>query len=444
MGHLVLFVVALFNLKSASSELFQSSDPCFCHSLGELHSCECTEKSVDVFNNVHIHGLLTKLLKKDCLRYYKTDMEKDCPFWQSNRYCTSRECGIENCDDEVPIAFKYTKYQVQDAYRSSRCDESNEIDPLDKTITAGQRRKLEKWTEHDERLDVYCDVEDESSEKLHYVDLVRNPERYTGYKGNSAQRVWKCIYEENCFKPDPKFDKEYLIYPNIRGMCSEKRMFYRIISGLHTSISISIAANSYKPAPGGMGEGEWFRNVDMFKYRFDPKYTNNEGPERLKNLYFVFLLEMRALQKISPYLHHTLFYTGNDEEDMDTMDDIKRLVDKIDAFGSTFSESKLFRGTGLKTRILKEEFRLHFLNISRIMDCVDCDKCRLWGKLQTHGIGTALKILFADLPSAQSGTSPKKRFQLQRNDVVALFNSIGRFSSSIREVAEFQKLLQSS
>ncbi|KHJ45816.1 endoplasmic Reticulum Oxidoreductin 1 [Trichuris suis] len=217
MGQMILFVVALLSLKLASSELFQSGDPCFCHSLGELHSCECTEKSVDVFNNVHIHGLLAKLLKKDCFRYYKTDMEKDCPFWQSNRYCTSRECGIENCDDEVPIALKYTKYQAPDAYRSSRCDESNEIDPLDKTITAGQRKKLEKWTEHDERLDVYCDVEDESSEKLHYVDLIRNPERYTGYKGNSAQRVWKCIYEENCFKPDPKFDKEYLIYPNIRG-----------------------------------------------------------------------------------------------------------------------------------------------------------------------------------------------------------------------------------
>lgn len=28
------------------------------------------------------------------------------------------------------------------------------------------------------------------------------------------------------------------------------------------------------------------------------------------------------------------------------------------------------------------------------MDCVGCDKCRLWGKIQTSGVGTALKILF--------------------------------------------------
>lgn len=28
------------------------------------------------------------------------------------------------------------------------------------------------------------------------------------------------------------------------------------------------------------------------------------------------------------------------------------------------------------------------------MDCVGCDKCRLWGKVQTTGVATALKILF--------------------------------------------------
>lgn len=38
------------------------------------------------------------------------------------------------------------------------------------------------------------------------------------------------------------------------------------------------------------------------------------------------------------------------------------------------------------------------------MDCVGCDKCRLWGKLQTHGMGTALKILFSDLPTSHYKT----------------------------------------
>lgn len=31
---------------------------------------------------------------------------------------------------------------------------------------------------------------------------------------------------------------------------------------------------------------------------------------------------------------------------------------------------------------VKEEFRDHFRNITRLIDCVSCDKCKLWGKLQ--------------------------------------------------------------
>ena len=40
---------------------------------------------------------------------------------------------------------------------------------------------------------------------------------------------------------------------------------------------------------------------------------------------------------------------------------------------------------------LKREFKAHFRNISRVMDCVGCDKCKLWGKLQFLGVATALK-----------------------------------------------------
>lgn len=90
------------------------------------------------------------------------------------------------------------------------------------------------------------------------------------------------------------------------------------------------------------------------------------------------------------------------------------------------------------------------------MDCVDCDKCRLWGKLQTHGIGTALKILFFNLPKKINYSFDNKAaFQLTRffknnnsyflliiffrNDFVALFQSFGRFASNIFEVDEFRR-----
>ncbi|KRZ69259.1 Endoplasmic oxidoreductin-1 [Trichinella papuae] len=404
----LISVYLILGLNLALALAVDVREQCICISLMQLHSCECTEHSIDYFNNHQLYDSLVNLLKKDCFRYYKVDMERECPFWKEERFCSTGECGIENCDDAVPEVWKYTKPMHKELHpgshqRSSRCDESNDIDPLDKHISRSQREEFAKWTAHDEQLwDNFCDVGDEASESLHFVDLTLNPERYTGYKGNSAQRVWKCIYEENCFKPDPKFDRDFLIYPNVR-------------------------------APGGFGAGRWVRNVDMFKYRFGAEYTNGEGPERLKNLYFVYLLELRALQKVAPYLHHSLFYTGDDERDMETMDEVSRFVQTIEAFRSPFKESTLFQGNANKAMTLKEEFRRHFLNISRIMDCVDCDKCRLWGKLQTHGIGTALKILFSDLPKIHGHQRRKRHFQLQRNDVVALFNSFGRFSSSIKE-----------
>jgi hypothetical protein len=52
------------------------------------------------------------------------------------------------------------------------------------------------------------------------------------------------------------------------------------------------------------------------------------------------------------------------------------------------------------------------------MDCVGCSKCKLWGKLQVHGIGTALKILFSE--------KKVERLKLTRREIVALFNVLGR------------------
>ena len=40
----------------------------------------------------------------------------------------------------------------------------------------------------------------------------------------------------------------------------------------------------------------------------------------------------------------------------------------------------------------QEEMRGYFRNISAVMDCVGCEKCRLWGKLQVLGLATALKV----------------------------------------------------
>ncbi|VDM82150.1 unnamed protein product [Strongylus vulgaris] len=65
----------------------------------------------------------------------------------------------------------------------------------------------------------------------------------------------------------------------LKGLCLEKRVFYRLISGFHSAITISIAAYNYKQPPGGFGVGTWFRNTEMFAGRFGTKWSW-EGPQR--------------------------------------------------------------------------------------------------------------------------------------------------------------------
>ncbi|XP_039294127.1 uncharacterized protein CG43867-like [Nilaparvata lugens] len=139
---------------------------------------------------------------------------------------------------------------------------------------------------------------------------------------------------------------------------------------------------------------EWGHNLAEFEKRFGPAQTGNEGPQWLRNLYFVYLLELRALAKAAPYLEREQYYTGNAEQDSDTRLAINDLLSVVKSFPDHFNESSMFSG-GEQARKLKEEFRMHFRNISQIMDCVGCDKCKLWGKLQIQGLGTALKILFS-------------------------------------------------
>lgn len=121
---------------------------------------------------------------------------------------------------------------------------------------------------------------------------------------------------------------------------------------------------------------------------------------------------LRAVARIAPYLSaYDYCSTGTHEDDAETSAKVKKVVDIASRVGR-FDESALFRGEnanvgfpflcwrgawgtdGVNAQVLKEEFKAHFRNVTRIMDCVGCDKCRLWGKVQTTGLATALKILF--------------------------------------------------
>lgn len=199
-------------------------------------------------------------------------------------------------------------------------DHNDELGYLNKSISSAAQKGFEIWADFDEQRDNFCILDDHEGGS-EYVDLTLNPERYTGYRGNSAHRIWRSIYLENCF--DENAHRTLLRQLNkppyqLNGMCIEQRAFYRLISGVHSSINIHLCSNyllseqnSFMVSPNG----DWGPNVDEFKTRFSAETTDGEGPNWLKNLYFVYLLELRALAKAAPYLKHEKYFTGVEEED---------------------------------------------------------------------------------------------------------------------------------
>ncbi len=468
-----------------------ASDKCFCQLKGQIDDCSCTVDTVDFFNNKKIHPRLQSLLQKDYFRYFKYNARKQCPFWNNDAaLCRNPTCGVKACtEEELPPGLKN-----QAPCGTESDNGSSQDDGVDSTISDAARKDINSWRDHDESQLGFCELDPvDFCPDCDYVDLTRNPERFTGYSGEDARRVWRAIYEENCFKPvtataKDKFSAAFLP-DSLAGMCLEKRAFYRAVSGLHTSITIHLSARHPKGESANGGGASLFPgikvsseddgygpNLPLFLNRFDPEMTKGMGPYWLKNVYFVYLLELRALTKAAPLLEEHQFYTGNDEEDKETSIAVKELLNLMRSFPDHFDEHVMFStGNAFQRAALKEEFREHFRNISRVMDCVACDKCKLWGKLQITGLGTALKILFSqdeaelfdndnkisamkfspDMSSEAAqelvfnasdsvigNNAGRKSLKLTRNEIVALFNAFGRISTSIQQLEKFRQLMK--
>lgn len=302
--------------------------------------------------------------------------------------------------------------------------------------------------EYDDECDQrdYCIPEDESeSAKGDYVSLVENPERFTGYAGKG---VWDAIYRENCFSKDAPITSlpgasgslgMFQAANDLRSViqagspsselffddeCLEKRVFHRIISGMHASISTHICIDYLNQS-----NGEWGPNLQCYHKRLAPH------PERISNLYFNYALLLRAVTKLRTYLKNYTFCSGDPEQDAFTKFKVLRLADSAAAQQpNIFDETTMFQDPTVSVD-LKEDFRNRFRNVSRLMDCVGCDKCRLWGKLQTVGYGTALKVLF-EYDETKNGENPP----LRRTELVALVNTLDRVSTSLTSLGKLRNL----
>ncbi|RVW94354.1 Endoplasmic reticulum oxidoreductin-1 [Vitis vinifera] len=375
----------------------------------------------------------------------------NCPFWPDDGMCKLRDCSVCECpESEFPEPFK-SPFKRTLQSDNLACQEGKPQATVDRTLDS---KAFRGWIETD---NPWTNDDETDNAEMTYVNLQLNPERYTGYAGPSARRIWDAIYSENCpnlviallranLNPLPgswlvhtggtimELNSEHA-FPifTLRSAYSfldshgetlqEKNLLYKLISGLHSSISIHIAADYLLDETTNL----WGQNLGLMHDRV-LRY-----PDRVRNLYFTFLFVLRAMRKASAYLEQAEYNTGNHAEDLKTQSLMRQLLcnPKLQAACPlSFDEAKLWQGQSGPE--LKQQFQKQFKHISALMDCVGCEKCRLWGKLQILGLGTALKILFS--VDDQNHTP----LQLQRNEVIALVNLLSRLSVSFKLVNEIR------
>ncbi|KAH9978619.1 endoplasmic oxidoreductin [Lactifluus volemus] len=366
---------------------------------GPIETTLCDYETIESVNNV-LFDQLHELVQTPFFKYFRVDLYRECPFWEENVFCMNKDCSIITVDEsEIPEQWR-----------------------------AGTLSKLERSEDHREDLpgcyyrdSDFCFLDDMTEGD--YVDLSLNPERFTGYVGVSAHRVWRAIYEENCFgESETSLSK-------MSEQCLEKKVYYKVISGLHASISTHICHEHLDQATG-----QWGPDLQCYVTRIA------SHPERLQYIYFNTVLLLRAVARLGPYLSaYDYCASGTHEEDVLTYSRLEKVLE-IAQLAGKFDETSLFKGEN--ANVLKEEFKQHFRNVSRIMDCVGCDKCKLWGKIQTTGLGTAMKVLFE---LDENNLDPRLNANLlQRSEVVALINTLHRFSESLHAVEVFRRLWRES
>ncbi|CAN6664244.1 endoplasmic oxidoreductin-1 [Trichomonascus vanleenenianus] len=468
---LQLLVALAGSLAIASADI-RVQDSGFCSTQNGIVD-DASFKAVEENNHI-VRPILKDLVKTDYFRYYKVDLSGDqCPFVDDQGMCGNRACAVDPVEDESEIPefwrSNYLGKLAKDSY-------SDEVDGWESGLSGS-------CVNNDASVNLqaidscsvdYCYPEDESlNSKGVYVSLTDNPERYTGYIGAHANKIWRAAYLENCFgyhgdgdKPaSGVVDDSFSVIDKSRfgglspaaqrlgnviegfntyekrevggelaavamsdEICAEQKLFYQLISGMHSSVSTHLCYENLNKTTG-----KWGPNLQCFMARV------GNYPERLKNLYFNYGLVQRAIAKLNNYIDDLYFCRDDPTSDKTTR---KRLLELTRAASSSgkelFDETQVFATPEMQS--LKNEFRRRVRNVNALMACVGCDRCRLWGKLQTAGYGTALKVLLElpERPQDNVTSSNQILSTFKRSELVSLINVYDRLSKSVEAVEYFR------
>jgi len=349
--------------------------------------------SIDAVND-EIEGLLCQIRKKPYFRMYSVDMLASCEYFPQELFeCYSSTCEIYPIDEE---------------------DIPEDIQAFDND-------------EHEFQLDGWARWDMPSED---YYDTSQYPEEFTAYDGSE---IWRFIHDRIAFQDDEMdhLADQPIILIDGHDEDSWKADFNKAVSGLHSMISVQIVRGIAKKITAGEDFEEdcvWVDPDVEFRRRLSP---DGETPFALENLYFTYMLLLSAVRVARDRL-----LTDCDAGKID--EDAAASLREVLAFpllddGAIGTASRRLHDHAVRDTASKEtlwEARMRTRDLFRVMNCVQCNKCRFHGKIATMGLSTAFQLLLG-----RSGEGGDVRI-IHRVELAALMTTLSKFSTAVKYCKE--------
>ena len=321
-------------------------------------------------SNTFLPLLSNLIITTPALNLYSVDLLASCEYLPLElEECSSSTCEIYPLDldieDEYPTIYK------QDA--------------------AEFGFRLDGWA----RMDMPTDD---------YYSITEYTESFTGYEG---KEIWGMIHEKIQFQ-----DK-------FQGDDAWRYDFNKIVSGLHTSINAHILQDMDSKRSAG---DPTVADLDL-----DAEFTRRLGVDSelpyISNLYFTYMILLTALKQATPRL------LADCENGLILAPGLPKILkhEILDLENNKVSADILVRHAQSDVRALWKA-RMRIRELMRAMNCVQCSKCRLHGKIATLGISTAMQIL---LGNEACGGDP---MALKRVELASLIATISKFANAVEYV----------
>lgn len=229
-------------------------------------------------------------------------------------------------------------------------------------------------------------------EDVEYYDLRSYPEKYTGYDGSI---VWQFIHDSLAFPEPTKHDAEANL--NVA------------LDALHTSISAHIVADIRAREENGDtidGNG----SAAEFARRFESRPQS-----------------VQALQSAQALLLHAVHAASQGILSRDFGDESSTIMPELSKVCAVSAGAPSVEKA--EPSDVLRDCRLRLRELCIVMDCVECNFCRMHAKVAAVGIGTAFKILYSD---------STKDLALSRVEVAALIVSLEKFTDALRILKQFK------